>query len=300
MPSFRSSRGQARHRIQLVAAIGRSKPVGGSTQVHSLGTRRTYATSLGLLANWAQGQRLGTDLRMIPETELHRWLGERSERVGQKCLDNDRQAIVKAFGLDVPRLRSTHEAERRLAVESRAYSSEQILLVALHQSPRNSLSTRLVEAAGLRAQELLTIRLANEQPATGQRSWSPDLFAGLSGHRYTVVGKGGLIREVIVPSDLASELEAFRCPFAGWVRDREINYLRVYDIAGGNAWSKSFTEASGRALGYSHGGHGLRHAYAQRRMTQLQQIGKPYEDALAIVSQELGHFRPDITEVYLR
>ena len=53
-------------------------------------------------------------------------------------------------------------------------------------------------------------------------------------------------------------------------------------------------------MGYSHGGHGLRHTYAQNRMYQLQGLGLSYEQALAIVSQELGHFRPDITEVYLR
>ena len=32
----------------------------------------------------------------------------------------------------------------------------------------------------------------------------------------------------------------------------------------------------------------------------LQGLGYRYENALAVVSQELGHFRPDITEVYLR
>jgi hypothetical protein len=35
-------------------------------------------------------------------------------------------------------------------------------------------------------------------------------------------------------------------------------------------------------------------------MRELQSSGFPYRKALAVVSQELGHFRPDITEVYLR
>jgi len=46
--------------------------------------------------------------------------------------------------------------------------------------------------------------------------------------------------------------------------------------------------------------HANRHAYAQERMRELQGNGYPYRQSLAIVSQELGHFRPDITEVYLR
>jgi len=35
-------------------------------------------------------------------------------------------------------------------------------------------------------------------------------------------------------------------------------------------------------------------------MSELQQHGYLYQQALSIVSQELGHFRPEITEIYLR
>lgn len=64
--------------------------------------------------------------------------------------------------------------------------------------------------------------------------------------------------------------------------------------------SNSFSAASKRTLGWSHGAHGVRHTYAQTRMEELQQLGRIYQEALEIVSQELGHFRRDITEVYLR
>jgi hypothetical protein len=36
------------------------------------------------------------------------------------------------------------------------------------------------------------------------------------------------------------------------------------------------------------------------RMCELQESGYAYHQALGIVSQEMGHFREDITEVYLR
>jgi hypothetical protein len=55
-----------------------------------------------------------------------------------------------------------------------------------------------------------------------------------------------------------------------------------------------------RALGRSTGAHGLRHAYAQERMRELQNRGVPYKEARAILSQELGHFREDVVETYLR
>ena len=35
-------------------------------------------------------------------------------------------------------------------------------------------------------------------------------------------------------------------------------------------------------------------------MIELQNLGWKYDSALAVVSQEMGHFRPEITEVYLR
>ena len=44
----------------------------------------------------------------------------------------------------------------------------------------------------------------------------------------------------------------------------------------------------------------MRHEYAQERMETLQSMGYEYREALEVVSQEMGHFRPDITEVYLR
>ena len=84
------------------------------------------------------------------------------------------------------------------------------------------------------------------------------------------------------------------------VYDRDIGYRTQYDIGGGQNWSNSFSAASNRELGWSNGAHGLRHEFAQERMNALQGAGYEYKEALEIVSQEMGHFRPEITEVYLR
>jgi integrase len=53
-------------------------------------------------------------------------------------------------------------------------------------------------------------------------------------------------------------------------------------------------------LGFSNGGHGLRHSYAQERVAELQQQGMRYDQAKATVAQEVGHFDKDTTEAYLR
>ena len=41
-------------------------------------------------------------------------------------------------------------------------------------------------------------------------------------------------------------------------------------------------------------------SYAQKRMDELRSHGLTREYALEVVSQEQGHFRLDITEMYLR
>ena len=84
------------------------------------------------------------------------------------------------------------------------------------------------------------------------------------------------------------------------VKDQKINYLQRYDIGAGKRWSDSFSKASKRTLFFSTGAHGLRHSYAQERMRELMSIGFKRSLALETVSQEMGHFRPEITEVYLR
>lgn len=113
-------------------------------------------------------------------------------------------------------------------------------------------------------------------------------------------GKGGLIRHVLIPNKLVEQLEKRRLDNPVTITDRRINYLQRYDIGAGKRWSDSFSKASKRALFFSTGAHGLRHSYAQERMSELIALGLSRSVALETVSQEMGHFRPDITEIYLR
>ena len=78
-----------------------------------------------------------------------------------------------------------------------------------------------------------------------------------------------------------------------------MRYLQRYDIGGGHAFSVSFSRASMETLGKSRGAHGLRHAFAQARMRELMHHAE-YRLALAIVSEEMGHFRAAYTQTYLR
>ena len=296
MPRFRAPQAQAEHAVARKLALGTGRhDHRNDGRIHSLGTARGYGQALKGFADYLREHRLG-DLPSATDQEARQYLAERSHQVGQKTLDLDRQAIQMHLGLRLEVVRSDRES----ALSTRSYTPAQVARIASAQSEANGLATRLAYHAGLRAHELLTLRPAGERSASGHRQWSADRFAGREGVRYTVVGKGGLVREVLLTRELASAVEARRLEEPRLVVDRGVQYVQCYTIGGGRSWSQSFSSASRRELGFSNGGHGLRHSYVQERMDELQRRGMAYEQARATVAQEVGHFAGETTEAYLR
>jgi len=295
MAKFSSPEKQAEKAVSHMLGIGNK-----DGQIKSIGTARNYKQSLTQCATYLKENRLG-NLAGLSTEVAQKYLEARAEQVSQKTLDLDRQAIQAHLSTvtksEVKLERTRSEIDSTLS--TRSYTSEQVAMVSNCQAEKNALSTEIAHAAGLRAHELLTLRPADERAPSGHREWSESRFVGREGVRYTVDGKGGLVREVMIPKELSDRLEDRRIE-ATVVTDRGIKYESRYDIGGGRNWSLSFSRASSRELGWSNGAHGLRHSYAQERMNELQSSGRSYSESLGIVSQELGHFRPDITEVYLR
>lgn len=281
--SFRSAASQATH-----AARG--------LNLDSVRTEKNYEQALKNVAEHLQENRLG-NLQSLNAETAKQYLEHRAEEVGQKTLDMERQAIQAVIGEKLPVIKS----ELQQTLESRAYTTEQAAIVAAAQTEKNSLATQIAENAGLRAHELLTLRPVEERAADTHREYRDERFTGRENFAiYTVEGKGGLCREVAIDKELAARLEERRLDEPRTVYDRDVKYEQHYDIGGGRNWSNSFSAASNRELNWSNGAHGLRHTYAQERMNTLQAAGFEYNQALEIVSQEMGHFRPEITEVYLR
>lgn len=277
--------------------------------LRSVGTVRNYEERLRQITAHLQASRMGSLRDLTPERALE-YLRQRASQVGQKTLDMERQALQTMFwhvtgqlapGQRLEVVKSTYTDGRQLAQQSRIYTRNQIALITARQSPANALATEIAHAAGLRAHELLTLQRAHRQ-LPDERPAHPNKFHGIKDGSlaYTVQGKGGLRREVRLPLELVRRLEPLRLrEQPREVRDRGVVYRQHYDLPGGQAWSQSFSAASKQALGWSNGAHGLRHCYAQERLRALQPH-LPLEEALRVVSQELGHFRPEITNVYRR
>jgi integrase len=288
-------------------------------ELKSVRTAANYQAALKTVAQFIKDEyregRGPGDLKSMTPAYAEAYLERRGQSVGQSQLNTERQAVqlmqqkltqqlpytteIDGKEKEVNRL-ALIKSERDQALNSRAYSNWQINEIAARQTPHNALATQIAAAAGLRAHELLTLRPANERPAD-ERPSRDEKFAVRDGERYTVTGKGGLTREVLIPRGLAERLEAVRYAVPQRITDRRVFYQQHYAIGAGKSWSNSFSKASQRALEWSTGAHGVRHTYAQQRMSELQlAAGLDYRNALEVVSQEMGHFRPDITEIYLR
>ena len=289
------------HAVAVKQAANVMKQIQGK-HLTSVGTVRNYEERLVIVAKYANTH-FHCGLRALTVKQALQYLTDRATEVGQKTLDMERQAIQSMMQYVTGALGKTDKlnvikSEHSQILSCRSYTSEQVSLIAHAQTERNALATEIAHAAGLRAHELYTLRPRSErQPDL--RPTLQEKFSGRGGKHYTVKGKGGLVREILIPHHLAERLEGYRLEKPLPIDDRGIHYIHYYDINGGNRWSSSFSTASNRILNWSTGAHGLRHSYAQERMNELQKT-MPYEKALEVVSQEMGHFRPNITEVYLR
>ena len=301
----RSAEKQAAYIVRRGLALGKPRHKNRNDGlIHSIGTGRAYQQALTLFCRWIQNRKSGDLFNIRVKTALE-YLDERKVYVGQKTIDRDRQAVqflLRQTGSNVKlqRVFTTYEGGRNLAKESRGYTQDQVNAIAQRQSSRTGLATRIAYTAGLRAHELLTIQPKQDQPVSSHRNWSNNRFSGRDGKAYTVVGKGGLIREIRIPTPLAIELEKVRFTEPRKTIDRNIIYYQHYDVSGGMYFSHVFSKTSKAVLGWSVGAHGLRHGYAQDRMSELLQIGYSRAERLEVISQELGHFRPGIVTEYLR
>lgn len=293
----RTHREKGRYHSRKVLSTGVSrKTASAQGRITSLGTFRTYQDSISTMFKTIE---LG-DVEKPKKIDLnfaYRYLEFRASRVSQKTLDVDRLALSKIFGLDT----SYQLSVLKPTSVSRTYTAEQVELILEGSCSHTDVAVRLCYLCGLRAHELLTILPLEERSISLNRDWWPEQFDGMpDGELYSVIGKGGLIRPINISSDLANHLETFRLSKPVSVKDRGIFYSAYYDVLAGQNLSQQFSLRSKQVLGWSVGLHGLRHSYAQNRMRLLMALGYPFSTCLAIVSRELGHYRPDITKTYLR
>lgn len=298
MTSFRSADEQAKHLVikKVCHGISRHELKRDITRkiITSIATETKFRGNLKRIILWLNKNNL-TINQINPELSI-RFLEEISETLSQSTLDGYRNTLNTLFDLNLPFTTS----KIKTTLVGRAYREDQIAFLAELSESRLRLSILIAARSGLRACELNSIA-RNDEIFEDRRSWTSNRFAGRRNFIiYTVTGKGGLKRNVAIPPDLAKNLELFRLPVPVIDRQREINCKKYYAIFGSQIFSQKFSKLSMRHFGWSSGGHGLRHFFAQNRLVELQQLGYLWNEALQILSQELGHFCDKNTLTYLR
>ena len=164
----------------------------------------------------------------------------KSETTVQKTLDGYRQAIQLVFSLKLDYVVS----KKASILTPRAYRLEQIKFLEQKASPDLALSIRIAAYPGLRAIELDSIGTI-EDIKENKRNWLPERFTGKETDvAYNVCGKGGLLRKVLLSEELAIELEKRRLQANVIKRQREINYVKRYNIICGHSFSQQFSRLS--------------------------------------------------------
>ncbi|WP_109476965.1 site-specific integrase [Paraburkholderia sp. C35] len=262
--------------------------------VRSVGTERTYRQAFKGYLRWLIDNRISLDDAGFRPMMLE-YLEEFAEGHAQKSVNQAKNMLEKVYSVRLPWFESCIPA----VVQRRAYDFDQVERLIAFQTPQNQLSTLLCYDAGLRSHECITLRERALGKPSPRRNWTDARFCGRTDVEvFLVTGKGGLTREVAISTPLARELRKYARPHPTVIRDREIEHLSYFEIGGGQALSTSFSRASQIALGWTRGVHGLRHSFAHNRMrTLIPLVGAKL--ALEILSQELGHFRPEICLAYL-
>lgn len=226
MPKFAKASTQAHNVIKALTKTER---------IQSLGTARNYEDALKRVSFWVKEKKLN-GLQSLSLEQARFYLEYRAESVGQKTLDMERQALQAMMQLNgrLPDNGKLYIVKSELAeaTRSRAYTRKQAEAVSQGQSSKHSLATQIAYAAGLRAHELLTLARNDEREPDRRKALSSK-WDGRSGSLYTVVGKGGLKRHVLIPTALVNQLEQRRLKSPVTVTDRQIKYLQRYDIGGG-------------------------------------------------------------------
>ena len=292
-------------------------------KIYGQGTYNKYHSGLVQASRWAR-KHYRCRLLQLTAGQCEEYLEFRRLNVADKQLNQDRLGLEMMDHIEHGSLVKLDAIIPRgeKATESRIYTSNEKSAIFEYQRIMDgeayAFSSEVAEDNGLRALELVTLRrledLDPDDPhdraildKMDRREWNDERFDGRPGVPYVTVGKNGLPRIVMISKNHSERLEnEFRLPVMEVYFDRGNPYWRQYSLPGGQDWSRSFSRASFAVLGKSHGGHAMRHDFAERRYEHHRRRhldpdpDKNERLAREFSAQELGHFDPRSTDDYLR
>jgi integrase len=270
-----------------------SQEIASRSVLHSPDSARQYASTWAQCGEYAKETFGVKSLEKLTGEHVAAYLDFKHE-LGQAkdTLDNQAAhlgklaaALEKWNGQSYDSIRQGVECMRPTIAEApekaltdRAYYDPRTVVSALPAGDIG-LAGRILYESGVRISEGTKIG------ADQLRGLAIDKHTGKEVGRFDYVGKGG--KDGIGTTTVATyrELEKAIAANGGKFEVSQAAFRDALKAAAGS-------EYDGRSA------HGLRYNHAQGRMTELQTHGMSRDQAKAVVSKEMNHERPEITELY--
>ncbi|MCB2215698.1 MAG: site-specific integrase [Desulfobulbaceae bacterium] len=285
--------GESKHRAKAKAraAAQPGSKINHRLGIYSFSTARNYQATYARFLSWARETHGITDACRITSEHAREWLQLNIERnlaydtiqsyaAALEKLPSALQSALQSMGIERdPNWSRVIQQCRRLGRQaapmvrtSRAF--KQPFAVVEQLTGQHRVAAELQLHCGCRVGEITELK-------PGRNFREPNTL------RLTNT-KGGLVRIVAVPEETYKELLQYLDQNGVFRIDRKSYAADLKQAASqlGEQWS---------------GTHALRWNYARNRMFELEMGGqKTFKTARHVVSHELGHKRPEITQWYLR
>jgi len=285
-------REETKAKLSAEGRAATSQAIAVSTVLHSPDTAKDYASTWKLLGEYAKetfgikslekitGEHVAAYLDFKHECgQAKNTLESKASHIGKLAAAlerwNGKNYDTIREGVEVMRPTIAEAPEKALA--DRAYADPKAL-VAMLPVGNIWLAGKILQESGVRITE--GTRIAASQ----LRGVSTDRHTGKEVGRYEYIGKGGKVGMATMSVETYRELE------------KAIAEKGTFEVR-----QDSFRDALKKIAGAEYNNrsvHGIRYNYAQARLHELQAHGMSRDQAKAVVSKEMNHERPEITELY--
>lgn len=259
-------------------------------KIGSFQTMEKFRYTFFSIANFAKQECGIRDITKIDTPTINKWIDTQVKMYNEGGLTEktfgDKMTALHRFEIGINMFQTRVGGDKVDWHESRDYGREQKSdmqesesRIRAYERPED-----LANAPNLSANEKTLVNFFLESGCRISEAWKMK-ESDINGDTVTLHGKGGLDRDVESPS-ASKALEA-------------LTELKAEGYTQ-NDFRDALKEASALTGQDYNGAHGLRHNYAIENYNQEIKNGATSDEAKKVVSEKLGHFRPDITEVYLK
>jgi len=270
------------------------------TNIYSYGTADTYLPYWKNLADFAKKNKGIKDIEKISNRTVKEFLQSKIRDINCKSTFSKISSAILKMEESLNRYSQKNGSEKSYnwekivdnqreiskeklnnSIEGRGFNNPKLVIDNLPLNNENHiLAAKIQHESGVRINEVSLIK-KKQLSGIGKDPYN-EKDVGI----VTVKGKGGKTREVYLTPETYKSLE-------NNVKNDDFKIAKT-------SYTLAIKEAALSSNQVYTGTHDFRHKWVQDRYIELSKIGFSERQSMAAVSEEIGHVRPDITEVYLK